>query len=234
MAEFYQSGYKQPGLTTELPCDSELASLVQAKFRGSSKDFSRVVRLLRILGIGEGSRVLDFGANWGYGVWQLKDAGYDAIGYEISKPRAEYSKKLGVRVLTAWEEVTESGLFDVVFSSHVLEHTPDPASSIFDQIGTIKDGGFLVAIFPNGSTSFQLANYNNFHRLWGRVHPVMLNDTYLARLLDEYPLFQAGTDGESFDSLSNWGGDSNYTGDLSSNEMLVVARIVRTRSTEVI
>lgn len=78
------------------------------------------------------SRVLDFGANWGYGVWQLRQAGFSAIGYELSEPRAAYSTRLGVEIFTDWSEIQGRAPFDVVFSSHVLEHTPDPARALAD------------------------------------------------------------------------------------------------------
>ncbi len=94
MARFYQRTYKQAGLTTELPGPAALSDLIATGFRASEKDFSHIVDLLETLSVSRGSRVLDFGANWGYGVWQLCQVGFSAIGYELSEPRAAYSTKL--------------------------------------------------------------------------------------------------------------------------------------------
>lgn len=58
MAEFYQSGYDEPGLTTELPNERALAHLLATGFAGSAKDFSYHAEILRALGLGQGARVL--------------------------------------------------------------------------------------------------------------------------------------------------------------------------------
>jgi len=105
MARFYQNTYQQTGLTTDLPDPASLTNLLATSFRGSSKDFFRVINLLKTLSVPAGARILDYGANWGYGVWQLRQAGFSAIGYELSKPRAAYSANLGVEVITDWYEI---------------------------------------------------------------------------------------------------------------------------------
>lgn len=51
-------------------------------------------------------RVLDFGCSRGCGVHQLKQAGYDAFGFEISRPRAELGRcELGVEILDKLEDL---------------------------------------------------------------------------------------------------------------------------------
>ncbi len=86
--EFYQHEYSQPGLTTELPSLQELRALIAAGFKESLKDFSKIILLVHAIGLEPGDRVLDYGANWGYGTWQFIQAGFDATGYEVSKARA--------------------------------------------------------------------------------------------------------------------------------------------------
>lgn len=78
----------------------------------------------------------------------------------------------------------------MAFSSHVLEHTPDPARPIRDQLGVLKDDGVLIALFPNGSDPFRAAEPHAFHRLWGRVHPVMLNDQFVTANLGDQVVFR--------------------------------------------
>ena len=39
MHKFYQAGYSEPGLTTELPSEQELARLIENNFFGSAKDY---------------------------------------------------------------------------------------------------------------------------------------------------------------------------------------------------
>jgi hypothetical protein len=91
--EFYQVGYSQ-GPTTELPSPSQLSVFLKNGFRSDDPtitaylNYSRCVEILRSLDVPVGARVVDFGSSWGYGTLQFQKAGYEAIGYEISEPRA--------------------------------------------------------------------------------------------------------------------------------------------------
>ena len=225
METFYQRQYKQIGLTTDLPDNAMLATLLETAFKGSSKDFSRVINLFKSLNIETGSRILDFGANWGYGVWQFRQAGYDATGYEISKPRAEFAQRLCVTVHTDWKDVIAAGPFDVAFSSHVLEHTPDPVQAIRDQLAVLKPNGLFIAVFPNGSDAFRLTNPNAFHKLWGQIHPVMLNDEFIAHILKEYFIFQGNLSDKDVAMVEHWNQQVDDRGDIATSELLVVAQM---------
>lgn len=224
MEKFYQHDYSQSGLTTELPDSLALQNLISSEFRGSSKDFSRVVELFETIGVPEGARVLDYGANWGYGVWQFRKAGYDAFGFELSLPRAHYGSHLGLDIYTEWNKVEALGQFDVVFSSHVLEHTPDPAAAIKQQMAILRPNGWLVAFFPNGSEPFRKAEPEAFHRLWGQVHAVMLNDSFLEILLGSLIVFLGSTHSRSLPDMTFLKDPKNSIGDLSGSEMLLLAR----------
>ncbi len=223
MQRFYQRAYQQAGLTTDLPDRASLKTLLQNGFRGSSKDFSRVVELLLVLSIKPGARILDFGANWGYGVWQFREAGFDAMGYELSQPRAAYSAHLGVEVLTDWSQVVQHGPFDVVFSSHVLEHTSDPAEALRRQREVLAPGGMVIAYVPNGSARFFEADPSAFHKLWGRVHPVMLDEVFVRRFLAPWPIAIGAHRADDLQGLATWDRKTLWTGTLNTSEMLVVS-----------
>ena len=223
MKRFYQHAYKQAGLTTDLPDAATLKTLIQTGFRDSGKDFSRVIELLRILAVKPGARILDFGANWGYGVWQLREAGFDAIGYELSQPRAVYSKHLGVEVFTEWSAIVRHGCFDVVFSSHVLEHTPDPAEALQRQCEILASGGILIAYTPNGSAQFFEAYPSAFHKLWGRVHPVILDEVFVRKALVPMPVAIGAHRPEDLQGFANWDRKTFWTGTLNTSEILIVS-----------
>ncbi|MCF6354846.1 MAG: class I SAM-dependent methyltransferase [Candidatus Polarisedimenticolaceae bacterium] len=222
MALFYQRCYQQAGLTTDLPDAAALERLIASGFRGSAKDFSHVIQLLKVLTVPSGARILDFGANWGYGVWQFQQAGFSATGYELSNPRASYSKNLGVEVFTDWSKIEDRAPFDVVFSSHVLEHTPDPALALRQQLEIVSPGGWLIAFFPNGSNAFQRADPAAFHRLWGRVHPVMLNENFIRKILPEPTLAIGACCSEDIEGLKYWDHETTWIGTLNASEMLVL------------
>jgi 2-polyprenyl-3-methyl-5-hydroxy-6-metoxy-1,4-benzoquinol methylase len=143
---FYQTRYRQ-GLTTARPDALELARLKASLFRGTEKDLAEKIALLRVL-MPQG-KVLDFGCSWGYGTFQLREAGYEVVGFEISKPRAEFGRcRLGVSIVSS-ESCLEAltGSFDCVFASHVLEHLPAPAA-VFDRLSSLlKPNGLLLGLF---------------------------------------------------------------------------------------
>lgn len=121
-ASFYQEAYAQ-GFTTDIPSEEQLKTYLSKAFLGTERDYSTYIDIVRKASGDNGNRVFDFGCSWGYGSWQLRQNGFEVESFEISVPRAEFARnRLGVKVHTSLSTV--SGLFDVVFSSHVLEHVP--------------------------------------------------------------------------------------------------------------
>lgn len=176
---FYQSAYRQ-GFTTDMPDSKTLKRLVKEKFRGGPRDYQPYLNLLQALGLKKGNTLLDYGCSWGYGAWQLQAAGYHLRAFEISKPRCQYAReKLGISAVEDPRAV--QGPFDVVFSAHVLEHVDQLEVALARQWGWLKPGGVLVGITPNGSTAFCAADRRSFHKLWGMVHPQLLDDKYLQK-----------------------------------------------------
>lgn len=177
--EFYQSTYTQ-GYTTDCPSKDQLVELVRNNFIGTERDYSRYMRFFEANSVKPGSRILDFGCSWGYGVYQLEKGGYRAEGFEVSIPRAKYGRDhLGAKIHSSREELT--GKFDVIFSSHVMEHLPD-FSLINELLNTqLATGGLFVVVTPNGSMDFMKSNFSSFHHLWGKVHPVLLSDKFVKR-----------------------------------------------------
>ena len=117
--------------------------------------------------------------------------------------------------MTDWEsrfarEEELVGGFDVIFSSHVLEHLPDFAfiNQLYSQ--QLNRGGYFIAITPNGSNDFLKADYTAYHQLWGKVHPVLLSDRFVTKnfgdeviYLDSWHSMQPEMDRDR-NSLQNW------------------------------
>lgn len=224
MYQFYQSHYRQAGLTTDLPDDEALAHLLRSNFIGSDKDFRGFLSLFDALGLPTGSRILDFGANWGYAMHQFKAAGFSVTGYEISESRAQFGEKLNLRILTDWAEASQEAPFDICFSAHVLEHTPDPAEAIQRQISLLKPGGFLIAVFPHGSGPFREADPNGFHKLWGRVHPVLPTVSFIQNVLPTANWFIGAMTQDDIEQITTWDGMTPTLGNITRSELLVVYR----------
>lgn len=178
MTSFYQKAYRQPGLTTGLPEPEQLERLAASRFAATEKSASPILALLHLLGLGPGARILDYGSNWGYTVFQLRAAGYRCEGYEPAVERADFAKLLGVQQHVSL--ATVKGTFDVVLSSHVLEHVRNPKREIERQLSLLGAGGLVIGLTPNGSSERRISDPSGFRLAWGVVHPVLLTDSFLA------------------------------------------------------
>ena len=148
--KYYQEEFAGDSPQVILPGDPELRLLTSTNFSGSPLDIKSKVRILHFLR--PGGRVLDFGCSWGYGTYQLQQYGFDAVGFEISKPRSEYGRKmLGLKIINTFEELEKlpAGGFDVVFSNHVVEHLPNIAAVFMSLTRLLNQNGFVFHILPN-------------------------------------------------------------------------------------
>lgn len=173
---FYQKTYRQ-GLTTDLPTNSRLQEWKENNFVGCPKNYDRYIYLLKLLKIESGAKILDYGCSWGYGSFQLGTNGYDVTGFEISQPRCNYAKeKLGVNATSSLEQIQDK--FDIIFSSHVIEHLPSVSQYLEWANKHLVNGGYLVTICPNGSDEFRSSSPASYSKLWGFYHPQMLDEQF--------------------------------------------------------
>jgi len=223
-AEFYQRRYEQ-GFTTELPPESELKSLVANRFRNTEKDYGRFVEILLALGVRKGARLLDFGCSWGYGSWQLAQAGYHVESFEVSIPRGDYAReRLGCTVHS--DLATVDGAFDVFFSSHVIEHVPSVKAALEFADAHLHEGGTFLAFTPNGASAHRDRDPKGWQQSWGNVHPNLLDDQFYAHHFAGRRLL-LGSDPYDLEGIRSWAaGDprSTTTLDLSGGELMCVMR----------
>ena len=174
---FYQREYSQ-GFTTDCPSGDALKAMLATNFAGSGRNYEPYIQVLAALGLAKGDSILDFGASWGYGSWQLRRAGFNVTSYEISKPRAEYARtKLGCSLIENLDELP--GKVKCFFSSHVIEHLPNP--SLIWELGqkVLSDDGFIVCFCPNGDPASESAwGPGGYDRIWGKVHPMLITSRY--------------------------------------------------------
>jgi 2-polyprenyl-3-methyl-5-hydroxy-6-metoxy-1,4-benzoquinol methylase len=183
---YYQSAYEE-GFTTDMPSAPELEALKISRFAGHEKNYDRYIAVLRALGVKDGAKVFDFGCSWGYGSYQLAEAGFRVEAFEISRPRAEYaSSKLGVSIRPVTN--SEHGAYCVFLSTHVIEHVPSVSDMIELGMRYLKPGGLFIAFTPNGSTTFRTTKFDNWHELWGLVHPQLIDEEYLLHRFCGLPL----------------------------------------------
>ena len=222
-ARYYQDAYKH-GFTTDLPDSASLTELKKNRFNGTEKDYTERIQLLKAATGDKRGRLLDFGCSWGYGTWQLQQAGWDTVGFEISKPRCAYARdKVGVNAHDDLDAIT--GTFDVFFSSHVLEHVPSITSTLAFAFSKLNKGGIFLSFIPNGSEAFREADYESWHQLWGLDHPNFLDDKFFVRQLAGHQSFLASTP-VSGDAVKAWAAArQSAKGDLRGSELVVLVKV---------
>ena len=219
--EYYEEQYES-GVTTNLPDKDTLAEMRSCQFHGTGKNIGRYLNILQKLPLRPNAKLLDFGCSWGYAVQQYVDAGFEAVGFEISQRRGQYGRDMmGLDIRQSIDDVV--GEFDVVISSHVLEHIP-PVGEVLAQILTaLRSGGFMVHIMPNGSEEYRKKAALKWHRSWGDKHPLLLDEKYFrATELTKDLLL---TSDLSSDAIRRWavdGGKEQYA--VDGPELLVVMR----------
>jgi 2-polyprenyl-3-methyl-5-hydroxy-6-metoxy-1,4-benzoquinol methylase len=223
---FYQDDYRE-GFTTSMPDKSNLDELLATKFAGTEKDYSAYIEILRAAGAKPGSKVFDFGCSWGYGSWQFQQAGFDTTSFEISGHRAEYARN-NLGILVTSDPSSVRGEYDIFFSSHVLEHLSSVSSIINFAFERLKPGGLFIALTPNGSTGYRSVNPEGWHRIWGYVHPNMLDEQYYKNVFCGRSYYISSPPFKSAE-IEAWAATSNnriepVIAQISGEELLVIVR----------
>ena len=170
---YTKESYRQ-GFTTDLPTTAQLAELLKNNFAGTEKNFDSYIEVLRSI-LPKGARILDFGSSWGYGSWQLKRAGFEVYSYEVGRQRAVYAKEhLDCNMVE--DLTTLHGAIDCLFSSHVIEHLPDPAILLGEAQKLLVPGGYFVCYCPNGNP---MRTDKGYHHAWGKVHPLLITPEFM-------------------------------------------------------
>lgn len=221
--KFYNLIYKQKGITTDLPSQTELQLFLNTKFKDTIRSVDRIKDILEALrGPLNDKSILDFGCSWGYMSWQFQELGMKVQGFEIGKTRAEFGRKnLGVDIVGDIVQLNQS--FDFVFSSHVIEHLNDIQSYIDLSVEKLTTDGFIVIVCPNGSDDLMQGNFPVFHKFWGQVHPNMLSSAFYSTVFKEYP-FYISSSAYNVKSIGNWDQKSQVVEMQGGDELLCIVK----------
>jgi 2-polyprenyl-3-methyl-5-hydroxy-6-metoxy-1,4-benzoquinol methylase len=172
---FYQKDYQQENVT-DLPREEDMPFHISDDFKSVGRDLTTHLKTIRA--IAPSGSILDYGCSWGYGVYQLSKAGYQATGFEISRPRVEYGRRALKVNLTSDLATLPSQGFDAIYTAHVLEHIPNPKSSLDAFQRLLKPGGKLFLYVPNCSGD----NAKRLGVRWGQ----MINEKHVLALTVEF------------------------------------------------
>lgn len=214
---FYQRNYKQETVT-DLPAAADIPNHIATRFATVGRDLTE--HLTTIRAFTPTGRLLDYGCSWGYCVYQFAQAGYQAFGFEISKPRVEYGKStLNVDLTSNIDELPDAS-FDVIYSAHVLEHIPKPEISFRNFQRLLKPGGMLFIYVPNGGSAEAQKLGIHWGPMVGEKHVLALTAEFFNRNLPQWDFtvkFASSTYAEPPRTF-----DNNPA--LDGQELLVVAQ----------
>lgn len=99
----------------------------------------------------EKARLLDVGCGNGGFLAKARDAGWDVFGCDPDPTAVEIARSQGLEVrhgeAIVWTDMR--GRFDVITLSHVLEHVPDPPTTVLQLRDLLRHGGLLYIDTPN-------------------------------------------------------------------------------------
>jgi len=140
--------YWEPKISI-LPNSAGLTGLKINDFKGGIYDISDKITLIKKY-IKEGN-MLDYGASWGYHLWQFIHEGFSGTGYEIDIKRARFGgRNLGLKIISDPKGLEQLGSsFGIVFANHVLEHITDIRNEFGRIYRLLKDAGYLFVFVPD-------------------------------------------------------------------------------------
>jgi len=226
LKKFYQEEYQVgSGYMTMFPDNEKLIKITEAKFISNElRDFTFILDLVKDKANAP-VRVVDYGCSWGYVVAQLKMAGADAAGFEISKRMVNYGKeKLGLDLVYNEKELRNGN--DVLFCAHTIKHLSDISSFLQTAKNCLTSKGFLVIICTNGTNEYRKENPSNFSQSWGLAHPNFLDVDFFATNFKNNPyLILTSNWQHDTEKIKEWDQHSQYvTTDKTGWELLFITR----------
>jgi SAM-dependent methyltransferase len=99
-------------------------------------------------------RLLDVGCGGGKWLTKMRDLGWEVRGVDFDAEAVKAAARRGLRVDHGSLEAVgyPGGSFDAITLNHVIEHLPDPVSTLEECRRLLKPGGHLVVVTPNSAS----------------------------------------------------------------------------------
>lgn len=100
--------------------------------------------------LGTPRKMIDLGTAVGWQPYSFSVRGWDSMGLEISDADAQYARDHGLNVMTGTIETADlpANSFDLVLSTHTIEHLRHPEKLLVQAREILKPGGLLVVSTP--------------------------------------------------------------------------------------
>lgn len=169
------------GTVTVLPFPTidELKAFYEA-YKGTTdytkKETSKIrrsrARIKRLMRLTSGKRFLDVGCNYGFAVVAAHALGLDAHGIDvdstaITSNQQRYPGKGAFTYIPVESHAANGAKADIVYTSEVIEHVPDPNSFVAAMAKILDAGGVLYLTTPDASHFKVPRNFTT----WDQVIP---------------------------------------------------------------
>lgn len=104
-------------------------------------------------------KFLELGSGSGGMLNQFKQLGFDVEGLDLDPKAVQNAKQKGLKVYQGdiFAKRFKEDTYDIIFSSHFIEHVTDPIKVIKESLRILKKGGVFMAITPNTSSFYIVA-----------------------------------------------------------------------------
>ena len=159
---------------------------------GSALFTRRMRPITRHLALDPGTRWLDVGCGSGSGLQSMRDAyGISGTGIDLSSRAVAACRRRGFTAHAVRFEdyvAAEGEAYDLIHSSHLIEHVESPYAYLCKARDLLKPGGLNVFVTPNTATW----EAHLFGRHWGGLHAprhwTLLDHASVRRLADRVGL----------------------------------------------
>lgn len=148
----------------------------------------RIKKVLELIEIGAGTRLLDYGCGSGVLLLQLPENVGEYIGVDLELWPAEmvlkHHNRNDIQLIQVgnWKDIVSDNSQDYIIATEVLEHVDDVASIINDLEKKLKPGGSLIVSLPTE---------NYFYKL-GRKIAQFSGDYHKEEGVNLFPLINGG------------------------------------------
>ena len=164
---------------TDVPSDdfSNLYLSDHERFKTRRRTGEWTIPILKTCGL-QGGKILSAGCGNGMDVAELRERGFQAVGFDLYPPATEAAP--WVSVARANSIPFGTAAFDAVLCLEVIEHIPrvDRAAAGKELLRVIRPGGFIIIATPNRYFPA------DEHAKWLRIHSPFRDDTLSSKELE--------------------------------------------------
>ncbi len=140
---------------------------------------------------GAGDRILEVGSAYGYFLEAAIDAGFTTTGVEICTDAVSECRKRGLDAhagIVTPEFLRERGPYDAIVMLDVIEHLPDPATTIAMLSASLKPGGLMTITTGNWSSALSTLTGSRWRLMTPPQHLYFYSRSTLTKLLANHGL----------------------------------------------